>query len=246
MSKINMILCLDRQFHEQQLSEADDLDLRNVSAKVWPTVLSKCTAVDLRLYNLKLPSLEGIDKLANVRRLKLEWATKVDTLAPVFKLDGLTYLAVRDFPNLRQLDGVEALSELTELCLSGNLGGGSSPLRLNSVEAVSRIPKLTTLSIAHVKLEVDDISSLARCAHLRHLSLTNQFDRAQVAFLASRLNEQLVRPLTAYVKTHLPCAKCNGVKYMFTGRRMPFLCATCDSTRFEKLTHQFQQLMADA
>ena len=124
----------------------------------WPTVLSKCTAVDLRLYNLKLPSLEGIDKLASVRRLKLEWATKIDTLAPVFKLDGLTYLAVQDFPNLRQLDGVEAPSELTELCLSGNLGGSSSPLRLNSIEAVSRIPKLTTLSLAHVKLEVDDIS----------------------------------------------------------------------------------------
>lgn len=240
-----MILCLDRQFPEQELAEGDELDLRNVSAKTWPTVLSRCTAIELRLYNLKLPSLEGIDKLTSTRRLKLEWATRIEALEPVFKLRGLTHLAIEDFPKLRRLDGIEGLSELTELRLSGNLGGGS-PLRLNSIEPVSRISKLTKLSVANAKLEVDDITSLARCKHLRHLSLTNQFDRTQVAFLASRLNEQLVDPLTAYVKTPLRCVECNSLKSMFTGRKMPFLCPACDAPRFEKLTRQFEQMMVDA
>lgn len=241
-----MILCLDRQFPEQQLSEGDELDLRNVSAQIWPTVLSRCTAIELRLYNLKLPSLEGIDKLTNTRRLKLEWATKIETLEPVFKLRDLTHLAVEDFPKLRRLDGIEELSELTELRLSGNLGGGSSPMRLDSIEPVSRISKLTKFSLANATFEVDDITSLARCTHLRHLSLTNQFDRTQVAFLASRLNEQLVEPLKAYVKTHLRCVKCSSLKSMFTGRKMPILCPSCDAPRFEKLTHQFEQMMIGA
>jgi len=240
-----MMLCLDGQFSEQELSESDELDLRNVSAKIWPTVLSRCKANDLRLYNLKLASLEGIDRLTNTRRLTLEWAKKIETLEPVFGLSGLTYLAIGDFPRLRQLDGLEKLSELTELRLSGSQGGGS-PLRLESIEPVTRISKLTRLSLANAKFEVDDITSLVRCTHLRHLSLTNQFDRSQVAFLASRLNKQLAEPLTAYVKTHLRCMKCSSLTSMFTGRRMPFLCPACDAPRFEKLTRQFEQLMHDA
>lgn len=47
-----MIVCLDHPFPEQQLAENDELDLRNVSAKGRPTVLSRCAATDLRLYNL--------------------------------------------------------------------------------------------------------------------------------------------------------------------------------------------------
>lgn len=240
-----MILCLDGQFSEQELAERDQLDLRNVSAKIWPAVLSRCKAKELRLYNLKLASLEGIDRLTNTRRLTLEWATKIETLGPVSRLGGLTHLAIGDFPRLRRLDGLEQLCELTELRLSGSQGGGS-PLRLESIEPITRISKLTRLSLANAKLQVDDITSLVRCKHLRHLSLTNQFDRSQVAFLASRLNEQLVEPLTAYVKTHLRCMKCNGLTSMFTGRRMPFLCPACDAPRFEKLARQFDQMMNDA
>lgn len=241
-----MILCLDNQFSEQELAERDELDLRNISTKIWPTLLSGCKAIDLRLYNLKLPSLEGIDRLTNTRRLKLERATKIEALEPVFKLSDLTHLAVEDFPRLQRLDGIEELSELTELRLSGNLGGGSSPLHLKSIEPISRISKLTRLSLANAKFVVDDITCLARCKNLRHLSLTNQFDRTQIAFLASRLNEQLVEPLTAHVKTHLRCVKCSGLKSMFTGRKMPFLCPACDAPQFEKLTRQFEQMMVDA
>lgn len=199
-------------------------------------VLAQCKANELRLYNLKLASLEGIDRLTNTRRLTLEWAKKIETLKPISGLGDLTYLAIGDFPRLRQLDGLEKLSELTELHLFGSKGGGS-PLRLESIEPVTRISKLARLSLANAKFEVDDITSLARCTHLRYLSLTNQFDRSQIAFLASRLNKQLAEPLTAYVKTSLRCIKCSSPTSMFTGRRMPFLCPACDAPRFEKLTH---------
>lgn len=240
-----MILCLDREFSEQELAERDELDLRNISAKIWPTVLSRCTAKELRLYHLKLASLEGIDRLTHARRLTLEWGTKIESLEPVSRLSGLTHLAIGDFPRVQQLDGLEKLSELKELRLSGSLGGGS-PLRLESIEPVTRISGLTRLSLSNARLKDDDITSLVRCTHLRHLSLTNQFDRSQVAFLASRLNEQLVEPLTAYVQTHLHCMKCNSLTSMFTGRRMPFLCPVCDASRFEKLTSQFEKMVNDA
>lgn len=241
-----MALLLDKEFQEHELAERNKLDLRNISTKVWPVVLSRCIATELRLYNIKLPTLDGIETLTTTRRLTLEWANKIESLEPVFKLKGLTHLTIGDFPKLHRLDGIETLSELTELHLSGNSGGGTSPLRLESIESVSRIPDLTTLSIANVKLDTDDITSLARCSNLRHLSLTNQFHRAQVAFLANRLNAQLAEPLTAQVKTHLRCVRCDGCTSMFTERRMPFLCPVCDAPRFEKLTRQFEQMVVEA
>lgn len=241
-----MALLLDREFAEHELAERNELDLRNISAKVWPVILSRCMATELRLYNIKLPTLDGIETLIRTRQLRLEWATKIESLEPVFRLKGLTHLTIGDFPKLRRLDGLETLSELTELHLSGNVGGGSAPLRLDSIESVSRIPNLARLSIANMKLETDDISSLARCSNLRYLSLTNQFQGTQVAFLAGKLNAQLAEPLTAHVKTHLRCVKCDAFTSMFTGRRMPFLCPVCDAPRFEKLTQQFEQMVVDA
>ncbi|MBC3948767.1 leucine-rich repeat domain-containing protein [Pseudomonas folii] len=241
-----MALLLDREFAEHELAEKNELDLRNISTRVWPVVLSRCKAIELRLYNVKLSTLNGIEKLTKTRRLSLEWANKIESLEPVFRLKGLTHLKIVDFPNLHRLDGIETLSELTELRLSGNPGGGASPLRLDSIESVSRIPNLTRLSIANMKLETDDISSLARCSNLRYLSLTNQFQRTQIAFLAGKLNAQLAEPLTAHVKTHLRCVKCDAFTSMFTGRRMPFLCPVCDAPRFEKLTLQFEQMVVDA
>lgn len=237
-----MILLLDRAFSEKQLEDSGELDLRNISMKVWPTLLSKCTAKNLRLYHLELSSLEGIESLINTRQLALEWATKIESLIPVFKLTNLTHLSISDFPKLRNLDGLQELDDLIELNLSGNLGGGSSPLRLSSIEPVSHLPKLAKLSLLNLRFEKDDITSLARCSHLRSLRLSNQFERSQIAFLASRLNEQLLEPLTAYSDTLINCEKCGGMKSMFTGRRMPFLCRTCNSARFEKLTREFEQM----
>ncbi|WP_085632850.1 MULTISPECIES: hypothetical protein [unclassified Pseudomonas] len=241
-----MMLRLDQPFSEQELAQADELELYNVSDKTWPIVLSHCNAVELQLHPLKLTSLEGIAGLTNTRRLKLERAKKIETLAPVFQMKGLTHLTVEECVGLHRLDGIEALSELTELRLTGTLWGGSTPLRLNTLEPLLRLPRLNKLSLANLKLGDDDITGLARCTHLRHLSLTNQFDRAQVAFLASRLNGQLLEPLKAYVTTHIGCATCNGPTAMFTGRRMPFLCSACDAPRFQKLTRQFEQMVIDA
>jgi len=231
------MLLLDRPFSEQQLANSDELDLRNIGIKVWPTLVSKCQARDLRLYHITLLSLAGIEALRSVRRLALEWVTKIVDLRPVFRLVDLASLSIYDFPKLRELNGIEGLSDLTELNLSGSRGAISPPLRLASIEPVSRISGLTKFSLANAKLDDDDITCLARCSRLRHLQLSNQFEREQVAFLAKRLNAQLAEPLTAYFDTRLACEQCSGKKSMFVGRRMPILCSTCDTSRFERHTH---------
>ncbi|MNZ81016.1 hypothetical protein D3C78_996710 [compost metagenome] len=240
------MLLLNRPFSRAQLSESAELDLRNVGAKVWPTVLSNCRATDLRLYHVTLPSLEGIEQLVNVSRLSVEWASNISDLSPVFRLDRLTSLSLFDFPKLNHLDGIEALTELAELNLSGSRGAITPPLRLASIEPVTRIPGLVQFSLVNAKLEDDDITVLAGCSNLKHLHLSSQFERAQVAFLAKRLNQQLAEPLTAYLDTNLRCEACDGRKVMFVGRRMPVLCRSCDAARFERHVSEFEQLVHDA
>ncbi|MDR6914469.1 hypothetical protein J2X66_001333 [Pseudomonas sp. 3296] len=240
---LEMIFLLDRPFSEQQLSGIAELDLRNIDSKVWPVLLANSSSRKLRLYHLTLPSLEGIEALVDARELELEWATKIETVEPLFQLGNLQRLSIFDFPKLRELNGIESLQNLTELNLSGSRGALSSPLRLVSIKPISHLPNLTSFSLTNAKIEDDDITVLALCSSLRYLKLSNQFERSQVAFLASRLNSQLAEPLTAYVDLRLSCKKCNGQMSMFIGRRMPTLCRYCESTKFEKLTNDFAQLV---
>lgn len=235
------ILLLDRPFPEQRLAEAAKLDLRNIGPSVWPKIVSRCRASHLRLYHLTLSSLGGLGALTHTHHLELEWATKVEELSPVFRLGSrLSSLSVFDFPKLRDLAGIEALTELTELNLSGSRSSLTPPLRLASLEPIARLGKLATLSLANARLDDDDITVLARCKSLRRLQLSNQFDRAQVAFLAKRLNPQLDEPLTAFRQTHLPCKTCGTHQCMITGRRMPILCPVCDQAKFAGLASEFE------
>lgn len=240
------MLLLDRPFEEAQLGANAELDLRNIAPKVWPVLLSECCSTDLRLYHITLPSLEGIERLASVRRLTLEWATKISDIAPVYKLRHLVSLSIFDFAKLRHLDGIESLTELEELNLSGSRGALTPRLKLSSIAPVERLRSLVSFSLTNAQLDDDDITVLARCANLRDLNLSRQFERKQVAFLAKRLNAQLVEPLSAYFATNLKCETCDGNKVMFNGRRMPVLCRTCDSGRFERHVAEFERLVRDA
>jgi hypothetical protein len=240
------MLLLDRPFEEPQLGVNAELDLRNIAPNVWPVVLSQCHSTVLRLYHIMLPSLEGIERLASVRRLTLEWATKISDIAPVYKLQHLVSLSVFDFALLRHLDGIDSLTELAELNLSGSRGALTPRLKLSSIGPVVRLRNLVSFSLTNAQLDDDDITVLARCANLRELDLSRQFERKQVAFLAKHLNAQLVEPLRAYFATNLKCETCDDNKVMFNGRRMPVLCRTCDSGRFERHVAEFEQLVRDA
>ncbi len=239
-------LLLDRPFDDAEFNGAAELDLRNIGPKVWPRVLAGCRSKALRLYHVTLPSLEGIERLDSVEDLAIEWVPKLTDLSPVFKLRGLTSLSVFDVPKVRHLDGIEELTGLTSLKLSGNRGSLTPKMQLSTLEPVTRIPGLTRFSLTNARLDDDDITVLARCSKLEHLHLSSQFERGQRAFLAKRLNHQLAEPITAGFGTNIECSKCHGGKFIFSGRRMPILCPSCDRARYEKHLAEFERLVQDA
>jgi hypothetical protein len=90
------------------------------------------------------------------------------------------------------------------------------------------------------------VGCLAQLGSLTSLTLSNQFERAQVARLAKRLNHRLAVPLGPSVPTKIACSRCGGSKHMFTGRGIPFICPDCQRPRFERLTQEFADLVAAA
>jgi hypothetical protein len=234
------VLLLDKVHSDEDLSSDQALDVRNVDQRGFSEILERSRATDLRMYHLEIASLDGIERLRSARKLKLEWATKVTTLDPVYSMSGLCELQIMDFPRLGSVAGIEKLTGLQSLMLAG---GVWKPLRLASIRPVASIHNLEELTLLNTHLEDDDITCLAALRHLRSLTLSNQFDRAQVGMLARHLNAQLSTPLAASTPSHLPCPSCSGTKHMFTGRRMPFLCPKCERPRFDRLTHAFDAIV---
>jgi hypothetical protein len=239
-----VIVLMDRDFPPETLGAEESLDLRNITDDAWAKVLSYCAATELRLYGITLRSLTGIDTLRTVSRLEIMWANKLTDIFPIFQMPWLENLSLSDLPLLRSIDGIEALQNLTELHLSGNLGSLHPPLRLDSATPIAKLTKLERLELHNIRLEDRDIAFIASALpNLRALELSNAFDRAQFAYLAKRLNAQLEEPIAAYIKLKITCSKCGESLYLFTGRRMPILCKHCDLDRFEKLSRQFEELI---
>jgi hypothetical protein len=155
----------------------------------------------------------------------------------------LTSLTVIDLPKLPNIEDIESLSAFTELFLSGNHGSLTPPLRLTSLEPVTRLPALQG-SRWRIHVWVTMISRCFRsakaCASWIYLTGSSA---GNFAYLAKHLNGQLAEPMTGYVPTKLPCKKCGEDKVMFRGRRMPFLCGNCDAERFRKLEKEFASLV---
>ena len=231
-----IMVLMDSDFPEESLREESALDLRNIKDAAWGIILSTCRAADLHLYHIMVQSLDGIERLRNTSCLSMMWANKISNLAPVFQMVWLKKLSVSDFPRLRCIDGIEALQDLEELDLSGNLGSLQPPLRLTSVRPIEKLSNLEKLTLANIRLENDDITFLASLSKLRDLFLSNQFERKQFAYLAKRLNGQLDGPTQPSTKTNISCRRCPNPLYHFTGQRMPILCKVCDHDRFNKLT----------
>lgn len=235
-------MMMDEKFSLENLSTHDSLDLRAIGDNGWKAIVESCTASELRLYYLKVRSLVGVDSLRRTVKLSIEWANKVEDISPLFSMTWLRSLALCDFPRIRRLDGIEALEDLRELQLSGNRGSLNPPLKLESVRPVASLRNLEKLEIVNLRLEDRNISFIASAfPRLRSLKLSGkEFERAQFAYLAKRLNAQLDEPIVGSWEMKAAHCKCGENLHLFMGRRMGMLCPVCHAKKFEKLAEEFE------
>jgi hypothetical protein len=237
-----VMMMMDGKFSVETLSSEDSLDLRAIGEKGWKAIVESCTAAQLKLYYLKIRSLAGVEGLRRTVKLHIEYANKVEDISPLFAMHWLESLTVFDFPRIRRLYGIEALEGLRALQLSGNRGSGDPPLKLESVQPIASLRNLEKLEITNIRLENRDISFIASAfPGLRSLRLSGkEFERAQLAYLAKRLNPQLDEPQVGSWEMKASPCKCGQNLHVFMGRRMGALCPVCDEKKFNRLLEEFE------
>jgi hypothetical protein len=240
-----VVIYMQEKFSLETLSTEESLDLRAIGDTAWKAIVESCTAPELKLYYLKIRSLAGIERLRRTVKLHVEYANKVEDISPLYAMHWLESLTVYDFRLIRRLDGIEALQGLKALQLSGCRGSGDPPLKLESVRPIASLRNLETLEITNLRLEDSDISFIASSfPRLRSLGLSGkEFERAQLAFLAKRLNAQLDEPIEGNWVMDYAFCKCGSKYQLFMGRRMGMLCPVCQEKKFKKLTEEWERMV---
>lgn len=92
-----VMLLLDREFDAAALTNAEELDIRNIGARDWEAVLRAHQATRLSLYHITSSEKSSLQAVTSVRSLSMTWATKVDSIVLVNKMEGLAALTISDF-----------------------------------------------------------------------------------------------------------------------------------------------------
>ncbi|HEX3055383.1 MAG TPA: hypothetical protein VHP82_04490 [Gaiellaceae bacterium] len=124
------------------------LELERDTAKAFPEVAQPDSIETARVWHCKYRTLEPLRELKNLRALEV--ATYPDeSLEPISRLPGLTYLRILHLPKVRDLAPLVSLTSLTTLCLETLPSWDASGKRT----VVTSLEPLTSLdALRHIQL----------------------------------------------------------------------------------------------
>lgn len=214
---------------------ANDKELR----KILPLVNLKY----LSLYQVLAKDLTILETLEKAETIILKWNTKSTRLWDISKNKELRTLEITDFSKLEEIDQLSLARQITYLTLGG---GHTKPLKIKSINTLKDLTNLNTLSLTNIKIADNSLKPIGHLKNLKALSLSNQFETQEYAWLATRL------PNTK-CKMFQPINSCNIVDAenrtiwdtMVTGREKPFLLSTKDQARIDKYIKDFERLKTE-
>jgi len=200
-----------------------------------------CEHVDvafLGFKGLRTTTLAPLTRMKRLRRLQLWWVQKLADLLPLAELP-LEVLILDDLRYANDITPVAKIAGLKALMLSG---GMSTTQVIDTLEPLTKLPKLQELRLVALKLGNDTLRPLERCMALTDLWLPNTFDVSEYAYLAAKRPDLRSNALRPYeVLEH----RVNGKDVMVTGKRRPFLNSKTDSDKIAKYQVQFEALVED-
>ncbi|HJU68326.1 MAG TPA: leucine-rich repeat domain-containing protein [Gemmatimonadaceae bacterium] len=191
----------------------------------------------LHLYEMGARDLVVLHGMARLRHLKIHWNTKLTDLSGISGLSRLETLALIDTPKVRDLSPLEPLAHLAALEYSGGIWSSQHAI---SLEPVARLPKLEELVLTNLKVESGGLRPLAHCKALKTLTLSNQFETEEYAYLSVALPDVECAAFRPWIRTSLP----DGRDTMITGRRKPFLSSATDAARIAAYEEAFRKLQS--
>lgn len=200
----------------------------------WPAERLRVSA--LSLYEMRVEDLSSIATMTRLRHLGIDWNTKARSLAPLTSLTRLETLSLNQTPKLQDLSPLMRLPNLRAVRFAGGIW---SKNRVQCLQPLASLPKLTELLLGNLAIDEGGLRPLAECSSLRRLEVSNQFDTADYAYLSVHLPDTECDYFRAWVEV----AKTGDLpEIMIIGRRKPFLRASEDAERIRKYERAFAKL----
>ncbi len=189
----------------------------SVNDKTLAPMLARLDVRTLSIQEVRATSIDGVQRLGRLRYLAINWATRLSDLAPLTALSKLEVLSLIDTPKAGDLTPLTDLSQLRALEFSGGMWNKN---RAQTLEPLSGLRWLEELRMTNLAVQSGGLRPLSALTALKSLTLTNQFETSDYAYLS----------------VHLPRAECarfapyetmshniGGKNIMVTGKRKPFL-----------------------
>jgi len=193
-------------------------------------------------YEMRVTDISSLAKISGLRRLSINWNSKLADLSPLTFLSQLDALALIDTSKASDLSPVAALKKLRAFEFSGS-PTLSSKNTAESLRPLGELKALEELRLKNLKVVNGGLQPLAACSSLKRLSVANTFPTEDYAFLAAKLPKVSCRHFAATVPVD-GNAIGEGIDTMVVGKRKPFLSSSKDADRIHKYETQFEKLKA--
>ncbi len=205
-----------------------------MTEKDWPAVLN-VEAAYFHFYEMRVQDLSPLSSCAKLTHLKICWNTKLLDIGSLGSLARLETLILEDTPKVGDLGPLAGMPNLRAFKFAG---GMNSEHKVATLEPLGEIPRLEELEIAKTRVETKGILPLAACRALRYLFLSNKFDTAEYAWLATQLPDTKCDKFAPWTRIDA----INGKDILVTGKRKPLLNSQIESDRIRHFEIEFDKL----
>lgn len=205
-------------------------------------IVARCAQIEiLVVHDLRVAEMASLARLQNLTTLLIWSNTKTTTLEPLGALGRLEHLALENFSKVRDIEPLVPLEALRTLSLEGSI---YTPMRLETLAPLARMPSLVELRLLNVRVEDASLEPIASLRALEELSLGNLYAMEEFARLAALMPATGCRLFEPHITSGQACKECGDTLLMPTGKGARFVCPSCAPEKVRAHQEAFRKSVA--
>ncbi len=225
--------------HERGLLSGRVASIIDANAKTFAPLVERLDVEKLGLFDVRTGDIGVLARLTRLTHLSIVATTKVSDISVLRDLPGIRVLSIEDCPKIADLAPLTSLGGLLAFNFSGGMWNAN---RAATLAPVGHLQNLEELRLLNLRVQDGGLRPVAGCSALKHLSLSNQFETADYAYLSVHLSDTECEMFAADTPLTKPIG---GKDVMVTGRRKPFLNAEADAARLARYRAEFHRLQEE-
>ncbi|MBW4889518.1 hypothetical protein KXQ82_07320 [Mucilaginibacter sp. HMF5004] len=211
--------------------------LLGANEKELDKILKYCKPEFISIYQVLAQDLTILESLTTTKTIVLIWNSKIAELWNLNANTNLSSLTIKGFSKLNNIDPIGKVENLEYLVLEGGMW---KPLKIKSISSLANLTNLKYLRLANLKIEDGSLRPIGNLQNLEKLSVSNQFNTEEYAWLSVKLKNTTCNLFQPYIKLN---QKISDNDIMVVGRRKPFLNSEKDKDKIQKYEQEFYRLV---